>query len=115
MVRVKTAGDVALVIRDTRQRKGLTQGGLAAAIGVTRQAIAGIESGRTVPHLTTALAALEALGLRIDIGPPDADGPGAEGTESDPGHESQGPVDLDAVLAALRAPVPKPASGRRHG
>ena len=42
-------------LREFRERKGLTQEGLAGALGVTRQTIISIESGRYVPSLQLAL------------------------------------------------------------
>ena len=42
-------------IRDHRKNAGLTQEGLAAAIGVSRQTIISIERGRYVPSLPLAL------------------------------------------------------------
>jgi len=43
------------VVRDYRQRRGLTQEDLARAAGVSRQSIISIERGRYVPSLALAL------------------------------------------------------------
>ena len=43
------------VVRDYRQRRGLTQEDLARAVGVSRQSIISIERGRYVPSLALAL------------------------------------------------------------
>ena len=43
-------------IRELRSERGLTQGALATAVGVSRQTINSIETGRYVPSLPLALA-----------------------------------------------------------
>jgi len=42
-------------LREFRERKGLTQEGLADALGVTRQTVISIENGRYVPSLQLSL------------------------------------------------------------
>ncbi len=53
-------------LRLTRLARGLSQGDLARAAGVTRQAISGIESGRWSPSLDVALAVARALGASVE-------------------------------------------------
>lgn len=43
-------------VRERRQVRGLSQGQLAAALGVSRQTINSIETGRYIPSLPLALA-----------------------------------------------------------
>jgi putative transcriptional regulator len=43
-------------VRELRTEKGLSQGGLAAAVGVSRQTINSIEQERYTPSLPLALA-----------------------------------------------------------
>ena len=43
-------------VKERRAARGLTQGELAAAVGVSRQTINSIEKGRYVPSLPLALA-----------------------------------------------------------
>jgi putative transcriptional regulator len=43
-------------VRERRAARGLSQGELAAAVGVSRQTINSIEKGRYVPSLPLALA-----------------------------------------------------------
>ena len=53
-------------LRLTRLARGLSQGDLARAAGVTRQAISGIESGRWSPSLDVALALARALDSSVE-------------------------------------------------
>jgi putative molybdopterin biosynthesis protein len=53
-------------LRLTRLARGLSQGDLARAAGVTRQAISGIESGRWSPSLDVALAVALALEASVE-------------------------------------------------
>lgn len=53
-------------LRLTRLARGLSQGDLARAAGVTRQAISGIESGRWSPSLDVALAVARALDSSVE-------------------------------------------------
>lgn len=117
---VTAVADLAAIIRDTRHRRGLTQFQLAAAVGVTRQSVVNLETGRANPTLATVLAALHALELRLDVAP---SGPthhmvrssddvgaidGVDATVNPATHAARAafaapvPVDLDAVLDAVR-------------
>lgn len=53
-------------LRDYREREGLSQGGLAEAVGVTRQTINAIERGRYDPSLELALKLAEHFGCRVE-------------------------------------------------
>lgn len=119
---VTAVADLAAIIRDTRHRRGLTQFQLAAAVGITRQSVVNLETGRANPTLATVLAALHALGLRLDVAPSGpthhavriADDLGAtdsvDTTVIPATHATRAgfavpvpvPVDLDAVLDAVR-------------
>lgn len=43
-------------IRALREKRGLSQGGLATAMGVSRQTVNSIETGRYTPSLPLAIA-----------------------------------------------------------
>ena len=43
-------------VRDQRQRQGLSQGALATLLGVSRQTVNAIETGKYLPSLPLALA-----------------------------------------------------------
>lgn len=53
-------------IRAQRESAGLTQAGLAAQIGVTRQTLIAIEQGRYSPTLELAFQLARILGVRLD-------------------------------------------------
>jgi len=55
-----------VLLRAARQRAGLSQGELAARVGVSRQAISAIETGRAAPTMPVALRCAQALGVRAD-------------------------------------------------
>ena len=113
-VHVAAVSDIAAVIRDTRRRRGLTQLELAHAVGVTRQSVVNLETGRANPTLATVLATLQALGLRLHVTPDAATHhlrtvtdhadarvtPATHATQAAVG--APAPVDLDAVLDAVR-------------
>ena len=119
-VPVTAVADLAAIIRDTRHRRGLTQYQLAAAVGVTRQSVVNLETGRANPTLATVLAALQALGLRLDVAPSEPTHHVVRITDDVGTTDSVGatvipatyttraefaapvPVDLDAVLDAVR-------------
>lgn len=60
-------------LRTRRLARGLSQRDLAAAAGLTRQAIGALESGRTQPSLAVALALADLLDARVEelFGAPD--------------------------------------------
>jgi len=53
-------------VRELRTRKGLSQGELAAAAGVSRQTINSIETGRYTPSLPLAFALARFFGRTIE-------------------------------------------------
>jgi len=55
-----------VLLRAARQRVGLSQGELASQVGVSRQAISAIETGRAAPTMPVALRCAQALGVRAD-------------------------------------------------
>lgn len=127
---VTAVADLAAIIRDTRHRRGLTQFQLAAAVGITRQSVVNLETGRANPTLATVLAALHALGLRFDVAPSGpthvvriADDVGATDSvdtlvipathATQAGFAAPVSVDLDAVLDAVRDDADHGADGNQ--
>jgi molybdate-binding protein/DNA-binding XRE family transcriptional regulator len=55
-----------VLLRAARQRAGLSQGELATRVGVSRQAISAVETGRAAPTMPVALRCAQALGVRAD-------------------------------------------------
>jgi putative transcriptional regulator len=53
-------------VRELRSGEGLSQGELGAALGVSRQTINAIETGRYTPSLPLALALAEHFGRRVE-------------------------------------------------
>ena len=63
---VDGGGSLLPAIREKRRALGLSQVALAARVGVSRQALGAIESGRQVPSTTLALQLASALHCRIE-------------------------------------------------
>jgi predicted nucleotidyltransferase/DNA-binding XRE family transcriptional regulator len=55
------------LLREARQRAGLTQAQLAEQAGTTQSVISAYESGHRQPALTTLAALVEAAGLELDV------------------------------------------------
>jgi DNA-binding XRE family transcriptional regulator/molybdate-binding protein len=53
-------------IRAARERRGWSQGELAARAGVTRQLVGAVETGRHAPNVNAALGLAAALGLSVE-------------------------------------------------
>lgn len=58
--------DLKSQVRSVREAAGMTQGALAGAAGVTRQALSAIEAGRAVPSTLIALRLARALGRSVE-------------------------------------------------
>jgi len=61
-------------VRELRARRGMSQGQLAEALGVSRQTINAIETGRYTPSLPLAIALARYFALPVE----DVFGDGAE-------------------------------------
>ena len=72
---------ITRALRERRAAAGWSQAALAEAIGVSRQALAAVEAGRSVPSTAIALALGRALGCSVEelFQLPDAGGLGAVG------------------------------------
>lgn len=53
-------------VRERRTAKGLSQGDLAAVLGVSRQTINSIETGRYTPSLPLAIALARHFGTTVE-------------------------------------------------
>lgn len=53
-------------VRELRRLQGLSQAGLAAALGVSRQTINAIEAGRYTPSLPLAIALARHFETRVE-------------------------------------------------
>jgi transcriptional regulator with XRE-family HTH domain len=85
--RVLTSGDLGDFLADLRVARHLTQQELAEQLGVRRQYVNEIETGKHTLHQDRLFALLRLLGARLtveaDLHQPAA--PGAAGTERDDG------------------------------
>ncbi|MCG8469085.1 MAG: helix-turn-helix domain-containing protein [Gemmatimonadetes bacterium] len=67
-MRIKTARELGLRLREAREDVGLTQAQLARRIGTSRQWVLDLERGKSTLRLGLVLKAISALGLACDIG-----------------------------------------------
>jgi HTH-type transcriptional regulator/antitoxin HipB len=65
---IRTPADLGAAIRAGRHAMGIDQAGLAARVGVQRQWIIKIESGKSTAEVGLVLRTLNALGLKVDVG-----------------------------------------------
>src|SRR5262245_13429928 len=54
------------MLKDEREAAGLSQAGLAASAGVSRQLVSAAESGRSVPAVDAALRMAAVLGVTVE-------------------------------------------------
>lgn len=78
-MRIRTASEIALLVREARVRQSISQDELAARAGVSRKWVSELESGKDSVELGLALRALNVLGIGLRAEVPGADrGWGAE-------------------------------------
>jgi HTH-type transcriptional regulator/antitoxin HipB len=65
-MRILTAAELGLVVREGRASIGWSQTRLADVIGCTRQWVAALERGKPTAELGLTLRTLTALGVRLD-------------------------------------------------
>lgn len=88
-MRIGSVRDLGLVVRDARRQRGLSQHELADLVGVSRQWVALVESGRGNPGLTPVLEVLHVLERDLVVERQEDDGEGS---------------DLDRLLGRTHAP-----------
>jgi HTH-type transcriptional regulator / antitoxin HipB len=93
-MRVNSIHDLASAARGRRLELGVSQAGLAARAGVSRDWVNSFERGKPTVELILVLRILEVLGLRLEL--------------ADPAHLQRsrpaGSADLDALLDEYRQP-----------
>lgn len=67
-MRIKTARELGMRLREAREDASLTQAELAERIGTSRQWVFDLERGKPTIRIGLVLRALSALGLACDIG-----------------------------------------------
>jgi y4mF family transcriptional regulator len=82
-MRITSARDLGLAVRQARQDRGQTQAELAAAARVSRRWLSDLEAGKTTAEFGLILRTMDAVGLSLDAFP----------VEPAPGE-----LDLDALL-----------------
>lgn len=70
-MRIKTARELALLVREERTRQAISQDELATRAGVSRKWISEMESGKDSVELALALRTLNTLGIALDVSPRD--------------------------------------------
>ena len=80
-MRVDTARDLGLYLRDERRRAGLSQSSVAERSGVSRRWLVDFENGKATAEFGLILKVVRALGLIVEVNtaPPrqvDLDAPG---------------------------------------
>lgn len=68
-MRIKTTGDIGVVIKARRKELGLTQAAAAGRAHVGREWLVGLENGRPSADLALVLRVFHALGLAVDVAP----------------------------------------------
>jgi len=87
---IRNPRDLGLLIRDRRERKGLSQSALADLIGASRWWVMRVEKGKPKTEVGLVLQALTALDLVADVHDP----------ETQPGdHPSLPAIDLAGILS----------------
>ena len=69
LMRIKTVGEIGMLIRDERKRRGWSQTDLAFKAGVSRLWVSRMEGGKESLEVGLTVKALKALGLSIQITP----------------------------------------------
>lgn len=67
---IRTPADLGAAIRARRVALGLDQAGLASRVGVARQWVVKIESGKSTAEVGLVLRTLNALGLQLEASEP---------------------------------------------
>jgi HTH-type transcriptional regulator/antitoxin HipB len=100
-MRARTAEDVGSLVREQRLARGMSQAGLAQAVGASRQWVVDLERGKPTLALGLVLRALTAVGLSLQVEPIGAVSPGS----------AHAAIDLDAIIARARTAAPRDAKG----
>jgi HTH-type transcriptional regulator/antitoxin HipB len=85
-VRIGSARDLGLFVRESRRDLGKTQAELADEARVSRRWLAALEAGKATAEFGLVLRTLQALGLELDVSPR---------------RPAAGGIDLDAMLDSL--------------
>lgn len=65
--RMRHQRELIQMLIDTRIARGMTQTELAEKAGLKQSALSRLENGRIPPNITTVLAVVKALGMRVTL------------------------------------------------
>lgn len=71
-MKIRTARDIGILIKEARTRRGLSQAALAKMINTTQTWVSWIENGKPSAEIGNALLALTTLGVELDFQIPPA-------------------------------------------
>lgn len=91
-MRIHSAKELGLLIRQGRRARRLSQQSLASRIGVSRFWVIAVEAGKPSAEVGLVLKALGALGIAL-VADANAESPAAAGV-----------ADIDAIVRAARTP-----------
>lgn len=115
-MRLLNPAELGLYAHDRRRRVlRISQGELAARIGVSRYWVIDFEAGRQGAEVGLVFRALAALGIHLHAIPKDAEAPvrvSEDGSQAGSAHGTSS-IDLDAIVDADVAPLPISALPRR--
>lgn len=66
-MRIRTARDVGILIREARKRRGLSQAALAKLMNTTQTWISWVENGKSSAEIGSVLLALTTLGVEMNF------------------------------------------------
>ena len=87
IMRIRTARDIGLLLKEARRRRGLSQAALAKMINTTQTWVSWVENGKPGAEIGNVLLALTTLGVEMNFDlpapPPDDDQRGDRHAEDD--------------------------------
>jgi len=86
---IRTARDIGILIREARNRRGLSQAALAKLINTTQTWVSWIENGKPTAEIGSVLLALTTLGVEMNYNLPSAAPTNAD--KSQDSHEDEIP------------------------
>lgn len=69
-MRIRTARDIGILIKEARNRRGLSQAALAKLMNTTQTWVSWIENGKPTAEIGSVLLALTTLGVEMNFSPP---------------------------------------------
>jgi HTH-type transcriptional regulator/antitoxin HipB len=66
-MRIKTARDIGILIKEARRRRGLSQAALARMINTTQTWVSWVENGKPGAEIGSVLLALTTLGVEMNF------------------------------------------------